>query len=202
MTDDLDLLEAELGPLLRHDLEALASTIDDDEDEVLQLVVLKSERDGRRRWGLWLGLSAAAATQIVVSAMVLDRRDDTHPVIETSAPTEPALSTTTTSATVPTTAATPVNRAPVARPDAASTTVGASVRIAPLANDTDADGDALVITSASGATSGAVTVMSDGTVEYLPNGGFARTDVVTYTVSDGRGGTATATLTVVVVGEP
>jgi hypothetical protein len=199
MTDDLDLLEAELGPRLRHDLEALASTID--EGEVLQLLVRQSERGGRRRWGLWLGLSAAAATLIVMAAMVLDRRDDTHPVIEPSAPTEPTVSTTATPTTVTSTTTVPVNRAPIAHDDLAVTTVGIGMRILTLANDMDADGDVLVITNVSGATIGAVTVTPDGYLEYLPNSGFVGTDVVTYTVSDGQGGTATATL-VVVVGKP
>jgi fibronectin-binding autotransporter adhesin len=60
---------------------------------------------------------------------------------------------------------------------------------------TDADGDALVITSVSGAVNGTVT--TDGTnVTYTATNGT--TDSFTYTVSDGNGGTASQTVSVVI----
>ena len=80
-----------------------------------------------------------------------------------------------------------------------------------LANDTDADGDTLTIndvdaTSANGA---AVSINVDGDVVYDPTGAAAiqalsddetLEDSFVYTVSDGNGGTDTATVTVVVGG--
>jgi hypothetical protein len=58
---------------------------------------------------------------------------------------------------------------------------------------TDADGDALTITSVAGVTNGTVT--TDGTnATYTATNGT--TDSFTYTVSDGFGGTASATVTV------
>jgi len=66
-----------------------------------------------------------------------------------------------------------------------------------LANDSDTDGDTLTVTGAN-ATNGDVTVNPDNTIDYEPDEHFSGTDFVTYTVSDGEGGTATGTLTVTV----
>ncbi|WP_255109090.1 cadherin-like domain-containing protein [Shimia sp. CNT1-13L.2] len=81
-----------------------------------------------------------------------------------------------------------------------------------LANDTDADGDTLVITSvqstsANGAT---VTLDADGNVVYDPTSssiiqalvlGDRLDDTFTYTISDGNGGSDTATVTITVSGK-
>lgn len=89
----------------------------------------------------------------------------------------------------------PVNHAPVADHDTATTTEETAVAIPVLANDTDADGDALTVASVSQATNGAV--VSNGTnVTYTPNVDFHGTDTFTYTASDGNGDTATGTVTV------
>ena len=65
-------------------------------------------------------------------------------------------------------------------------------------NDHDADGDLLTVVAAS-ATSGTVTIAADGQgVEYTPLPDFSETDSITYTVEDGKGGTATGTVTVTV----
>ncbi len=53
-----------------------------------------------------------------------------------------------------------------------------------LANDTDADGDALAVTAVSSAANGAVT-LADGFVTYTPLPGYAGPDEFTYLVSDG-----------------
>ncbi|MFL2687102.1 MAG: tandem-95 repeat protein, partial [Alphaproteobacteria bacterium] len=62
-----------------------------------------------------------------------------------------------------------------------------------LANDTDIDGGSLSVTGAGGAVNGSVN-FSDGTVTYTPNANFSGADSFTYTISDGQGGTATATV--------
>jgi len=59
-------------------------------------------------------------------------------------------------------------------------------------NDYDADGDALSILSAYGASNGSVSANGWG-VTYVPNANYYGVDQFTYTVSDGHGGTATAT---------
>ena len=80
-----------------------------------------------------------------------------------------------------------------------------------LANDTDADGDTLTISAvdATSANGGAVSINAEGDVVYDPtsaamiqalNDGETLEDSFVYTVSDGEGGTDTATVTVVVGG--
>ncbi|MGV0599578.1 Ig-like domain-containing protein [Mycolicibacterium pulveris] len=92
----------------------------------------------------------------------------------------------------------PVNDAPVAVDDAVTVDEdsGASV-IDVLGNDTDVDGDALSVTTVSSAGNGTVTLI-DGVITYTPDTDFHGTDSFTYTVSDGNGGTATATVYVTV----
>jgi large repetitive protein len=94
-----------------------------------------------------------------------------------------------------------VNDPPVAIADMASTAFETAVDIDVLANDSDPDGDALSVTSASGADNGTVSVNADGTVHYVPNAGFQGMDDFVYTIADPNGGTAGATV-VVAVGVP
>ncbi|MGH6932394.1 MAG: cadherin-like domain-containing protein, partial [Dongiaceae bacterium] len=91
----------------------------------------------------------------------------------------------------------PVNDAPVANDDAASTDEDTPVTITVLANDTDVDGDPLTVSGAS-AGNGSVVINPDGTLGYTPNAEFNGTDTITYTISDGNGGTDTAVVTVTV----
>ncbi|MDM8530892.1 Calx-beta domain-containing protein [Anaerolineales bacterium HSG25] len=66
-------------------------------------------------------------------------------------------------------------------------------------NDTDPDGDTLVATVAVSPSHGVLmTFNNTGTFGYRPATSFAGTDYFTYTVSDGNGGVATATVTLVV----
>ncbi|KIL98497.1 putative calcium binding hemolysin protein [Paramagnetospirillum magnetotacticum MS-1] len=68
-----------------------------------------------------------------------------------------------------------------------------------LANDTDADGDALSITAVGGAHHGTVSMDNAGHVTFTAEAGFNGTATFDYTVSDGHGGTDTATVSVNVV---
>jgi VCBS repeat-containing protein len=88
----------------------------------------------------------------------------------------------------------------------------------PGQSDTDPDGDALSVsqvngspanvgTVVAGSAGGQFTVNADGTYSFDPHGDFkdlgmgaSRTTQVSYQVSDGQGGTSTATLTVTVTG--
>ncbi len=102
----------------------------------------------------------------------------------------------TTTATVAVTV-TPVNDPPVARPDSATTPEDTPVVIAPLGNDSDLDGNPLTITGAT-SPNGTVTINPDGTVTFTPNADFNGPTTITYTISDGQGGTTTATIAVTV----
>ncbi|HYF65274.1 MAG TPA: cadherin-like domain-containing protein [Herpetosiphonaceae bacterium] len=87
--------------------------------------------------------------------------------------------------------------APQAAPDAATTERGQAVDIAVLANDTDADQDALTIASLTTPTQGSVQIIG-GSVRYTPDAGYVGGDSFGYTISDGRGGSATTMVTVTV----
>lgn len=89
-----------------------------------------------------------------------------------------------------------VNDAPNLAGDSVSTDEDTPVSFVPLSNDSDADGDALVIASTTQGAHGLITLHADGSVTYAPQQNFNGADSFTYTVSDGRGGDATATVSV------
>jgi VCBS repeat-containing protein len=95
---------------------------------------------------------------------------------------------------------TPVNDAPVANDDSATIAEDTPTNIAVLSNDTDAENDALSVSSFTQPSQGKVTENTDGTLHYEPaaNSNFNGTTTFTYTVSDGNGETDTATVTVTV----
>jgi len=90
-----------------------------------------------------------------------------------------------------------VNDLPVATNDSASTNEDTSVNIDVLSNDSDPDLDTLTntgVVSGSGPSNGTVTLNGDGeTFDYTPDPDFNGQDSFVYTISDGKGGTATAT---------
>jgi hypothetical protein len=94
----------------------------------------------------------------------------------------------------------PGNTPPTAAADTASTTGAAPVDIDVLTNDSDPNGDALVIASVTQPASGGVVTITGNKVKFTPTPNFQGTATFTYTISDGRGGTATATVTVTVTG--
>ncbi len=88
----------------------------------------------------------------------------------------------------------PANTAPVANNDSATATDTNPVTVNVLANDTDADGNKLTVTSTTQGAHGAVKINSDYTVTYTPSAPYTGTDSFKYTISDGMGSTATATV--------
>ena len=91
------------------------------------------------------------------------------------------------------------NRSPVAAGDSASAPPDLSLVVEVLANDTDADWDHLDVTSVSSPAHGTATAHADGSVVYAPAAGFDGDDSFAYTVSDGRGGTDTASVSITVL---
>lgn len=107
---------------------------------------------------------------------------------------------------------------PVANANAYRVRKDATVSGNLLGNDSDLDGDPLTVTAVNGSgaavgsqitlASGAkLTVNSNGTFVYDPNGAFSRltagelaNENFTYTISDGNGGTSTATVRITVFG--
>jgi len=103
------------------------------------------------------------------------------------------------------------NDLPVANDDAASTGEDAAIVIPVLVNDSDIDvGDVLTVTAGTLSDQGAALIVNgDGTISYDPsaaanlqalNDGESIVDTFTYTVSDGNGGSDTATVSVTVNG--
>jgi Ca2+-binding RTX toxin-like protein len=92
-----------------------------------------------------------------------------------------------------------VNDAPVAVADTATTLEDTPlVNIDVLGNDSDVDGDALTVITAT-AQNGSVTINGDKTFNYTPNTNFAGADTITYTIADAAGLTSTAVVTVTVL---
>ena len=96
----------------------------------------------------------------------------------------------------------PVNQVPVAVNDAATTEAGGAVSIAVLANDSDPDGDVLTVSSTADFVGGSAVVAANGTVTFTPSPGFSGGGSFTYTISDGRGGSARGSVTVTVNAPP
>jgi hypothetical protein len=94
--------------------------------------------------------------------------------------------------------AAPVNNAPVAVPDEATTAEDTAVIIDVLANDTDDDGDALAVTGVTGFVNGSASVNADGTVTFTPAPNFFGDASFSYNITDGNGGLASALVTVTV----
>jgi Ca2+-binding RTX toxin-like protein len=95
---------------------------------------------------------------------------------------------------------TAVNDGPVAANDSVTATEDMPLVIAAatlLGNDSDVDGNALSIASVGGATHGSVSLVN-GNVVFTPASNYNGPASFTYTVSDGQGGSATATVNVAV----
>ena len=91
----------------------------------------------------------------------------------------------------------PVNDAPVADDDDATTQEDTAVTVGVLGNDSDVDGDSLTVASAAGAANGSVTV-DDRSVIYTPHADFHGTDSFTYAVADSTSQPTTATVSITV----
>jgi hypothetical protein len=90
------------------------------------------------------------------------------------------------------------NQAPDAVDDAFDAPGEVATELAVLANDSDADGDALSIVGMVQPAHGTVAVNANGVVVFEPDPGFWGADRFSYVVSDGRGGTDSAWVELVV----
>ncbi|KPJ78417.1 MAG: hypothetical protein AMJ54_03450, partial [Deltaproteobacteria bacterium SG8_13] len=97
----------------------------------------------------------------------------------------------------------PVNDAPVAADDDATTAEDTPVSIDVLSNDEDVDGDALIVSDFGQGANGIVSLNADETLLYTPKPDWFGTDSFSYTVSDGNlSDIATVTVTVTPVNDP
>jgi hypothetical protein len=99
-----------------------------------------------------------------------------------------------------TVAVTGVNDAPAATNDTATTGLETAVVLDVRSNDTDPDADPMIVISVGAPANGTAELLTSGAgaglVSYTPNAGFIGADSFTYAITDGNGGTATATVMV------
>lgn len=88
-----------------------------------------------------------------------------------------------------------VNDAPVANNDTFAATAGVLTTLNVLANDSDVDGNPLTLTAVTTPSAGTATIASNR-ISYTAPVGFVGAATFSYTISDGRGGTASASVTV------
>ncbi|MBO2601372.1 fibronectin type III domain-containing protein [Shewanella algae] len=89
------------------------------------------------------------------------------------------------------------NRAPVVNDSSAGTDDRTAIELEVLSTASDPDGDSLTLESAV-AQSGSVSITTSQTLSYQPKTGFAGTDIISFSVSDGNGASATAQVVVTV----
>lgn len=91
----------------------------------------------------------------------------------------------------------PINDAPLAANDSATTLRDQATEVMVLDNDTDIDLDVLSVQITTNPTNGTAQVTNGGTrITYTPAPGFCGVDMIGYDADDGNGGTDTAILTV------
>ena len=91
----------------------------------------------------------------------------------------------------------PQNDPPVAQADSAMVDAGDSITIDVLSNDSDPNGDAILLSAVTGAESGSTEITGGDTqIVYTPNEGFVGQDSFSYTVMDANGASAQAMVSV------
>ncbi|MGO0059118.1 Ig-like domain-containing protein [Brevibacillus fluminis] len=105
----------------------------------------------------------------------------------------------TTTSTITITINGPENQAPTVGTD--SKTTAKNTPVSGTVTASDADGDTLTYSVKTNADHGTVTVNpADGSWTYTPNANYVGLDTFTVEVSDGKGGTATSTITITING--
>ncbi len=93
-----------------------------------------------------------------------------------------------------------VNDAPIAVADSGTTTEDMAITLAVTTNDSDIDGDTVAVSRiVTTPANRAVTINSAGQLVYTPKVDFSGTDSFVYEISDGNGGTRTASVTITVI---
>ncbi|HWQ90086.1 MAG TPA: Ig-like domain-containing protein, partial [Clostridia bacterium] len=95
----------------------------------------------------------------------------------------------------------PVNDAPLAVADAYNMTQGTTLSITAagvLANDDDADGNALTVSLSAAPSNGNLALAADGSFTYTPSAGFTGVETFSYVAGDGSENSQPATVTITV----
>ncbi len=85
---------------------------------------------------------------------------------------------------------------PVAVGDTAGVQEDSSVVVNVTANDNDPDGDVLTVVSVTQPAHGTTAIEGTDSIRYTPASDYSGSDVFSYTISDGRSGTASANVSV------
>ena len=122
---------------------------------------------------------------------------DATPPVEPTPPADPVPAPTP-PAPAPTPTPPAANEAPSAQDDAAATGQNQTIFVNVLANDSDPEGGALTLTDVSYSGNGAIVTIENNQIKVNPLSAVqtARTEEITYTVTDDKGATSQATLLV------
>lgn len=93
-----------------------------------------------------------------------------------------------------------VNGKPFAGTDVKSTTKNVALTFDPRVNDTDPDANPLTISAKTNGAHGTVAIVGGAQLTFTPATNYVGTDSFTYTISDGKGGTAVGTVQMTIVG--
>ncbi len=93
---------------------------------------------------------------------------------------------------------TPVNDAPLAVDDTVTLLEDFPAVIMPLGNDSDIEGDALTLVLITDPAHGTAAIVGSGTISYVPDPEYSGPDSFSYTIEDGNGGVATASVLITV----
>jgi len=88
------------------------------------------------------------------------------------------------------------NSAPTANPNLGFVQINQTVSVQVVANDTDPDGDPLTVISLVQPSAGSASITPDGKSIVFTAPSVSGTHVITHTISDGNGGTATTGLSI------
>lgn len=92
------------------------------------------------------------------------------------------------------------NVPPTAIDDSVSTNEDTPIEFNPRSNDTDPNNDPLTISNVTAGLNGNAVVTSDKLrIIYTPNANYNGSDVIQYTINDGRGGTATGNVNITII---
>lgn len=91
-----------------------------------------------------------------------------------------------------------VNDPPLAVKDSVTTAEEQPITVSVLSNDSDVDGDTLSVAALTTPANGTATLGQNGSVTYRPKKDFNGVDNFAYTLSDGKGGSRMATVSVTV----